>query len=249
MHVGWIRLWSHFYCDSYESFTDKWVWQPNPVTQWELIQLCELCAGVYLISICELSLQMDTSLLRRQSILTLLNTGVCSQREIARQLGIAYSTVNDVVRHYRVTGKLESSRCGRPPTNRLLSLHDERCLVRSSIINPLATARQLRDEVGAAHASVRTVQRSLKRGGRISYRPTASPQLNKKQRNVRLAWCRQHSQWTRLDWAKVCKGMQGCVHNLTMLFLSIFLVFLYYCTYTNSGYLLRRDLCGGIESE
>jgi len=137
-------------------------------------------AGLYLISICELSLQMDTSLLRRQSILTWLNTGVCSH---AKQLGIAYSTVNDVVRHYRVTGKLEPSRCGRPPTNRILSLHDERCLVRASIINPLATARQLRDEVGvgAAQASIRTVQRSLKRGGRISYRPTASPQLNKNQ--------------------------------------------------------------------
>ena len=120
---------------------------------------------------------MDTSLQLRHSIIALLNTGNYSQRQIARQLRLAQSTVNDIIRHYERTGELEPGRFGRPATNRCLTTRDERHLTIASQLDPLATARQLRDRIGGsfANVSVRTVQRSLRRSGRLSYRPTASP--------------------------------------------------------------------------
>ncbi|GFT83243.1 HTH_Tnp_Tc3_2 domain-containing protein [Trichonephila clavipes] len=51
--------------------------------------------------------------------------------------------------------------------------------------------------------SKRTVQRSLHRMGFGSHRPTRISLLNAHHRAARLAWAREHSDWSVEDWKRV----------------------------------------------
>jgi hypothetical protein len=77
--------------------------------------------------------------------------------------------------------------------------------VRRSVVDPQATARQLREQEGgeALRMSVRSVRRTLQQHGRISYRPVAAPNLTPHRKMERLAWARMHQNWNALDWQKV----------------------------------------------
>ena len=78
-------------------------------------------------------------------------------------------------------------------------------LIRESVMNPRATALQVRNETGgeAAHVSLRTIQRYLRAGGRFPYRPQAGPTLGPKQKEARVQWANIHKNWSVLDWRKV----------------------------------------------
>jgi predicted ArsR family transcriptional regulator len=128
-----------------------------------------------------------------------------SVRSIAQQLDIPKSTVNNILQHYMKTGSIQTNyigRCGRP---RRLSDREERTLSRASVINPVATARQLRATVGGRVASVSlsTIKRALTHQGRLAYRPRKSPSLNRAQQITRLRWCQQHSSWDIDKWMQV----------------------------------------------
>ncbi|GBM24470.1 hypothetical protein AVEN_41114-1 [Araneus ventricosus] len=51
--------------------------------------------------------------------------------------------------------------------------------------------------------SKRTVQRSLHRMSFGSRRPTRVPLFNARHRAARLAWAREHREWTLEDWKRV----------------------------------------------
>jgi transposase len=154
---------------------------------------------------------MDTPLATRQHIVHLHEVQHMTYRRIASLLNVGRSTVGDVINLWQQTGEVKSRRCGRIATNLALGKRTVRLLVRESVINPRATARQLRDCVGgeASRVSLRTIQRCLKRGDRCAFRPQASPSLNKKQKQTRLLWGRKYKQWTRDQWSKV----NHCLEN------------------------------------
>ena len=128
-----------------------------------------------------------------------------STRAIARAVNRPQSTVADIVKRFTRTGLFthgQRGRCGRP---RLLSQRTERLIVRASVINPKATAREIQSDVQGSSLSVSsgTVKRTLRRNNRVSYRPVKAPSLNANQKRVRLQWCRSHESWTEENWKKV----------------------------------------------
>lgn len=128
-----------------------------------------------------------------------------SIRNIAKMVKIPKSTVGNIIRRFQITGSSQSTRIGRCGRPRKISERVERALLRASVKNPAATARQLRGHIGglATCLSIRTVQRGLIRRGRSPMRPKKSPNLDKNKCRVRLQWCREHSDWTIEQWEKV----------------------------------------------
>jgi transposase len=131
-------------------------------------------------------------------------------RGIANVCGIAKSTVNKIIQHYKKTGLRTSAReyCGK---NRLLPPRTERLLRRESVLHPSSTARQIQAAVGgeAASVSICTIKRALRRQGRLAYRPTKAPLLSAAKMRVRLEWCKAHISWSVEDWKLV-----GIIRNL-----------------------------------
>jgi DNA-directed RNA polymerase I, II, and III subunit RPABC1 len=148
---------------------------------------------------------MDTTLEARQHIVQLHQSGQLTYTQIAQTFHVSKSTVGNIVNQFKKTGNVINKRKGRRPTNRSLSERTARLVVRQSVMNPAATARQIRDIVSgeAAQTSVRTIQRYLRKGGRIAFRPTAAPALSLKQKQTRIVWARNHQIWTSQEWSKV----------------------------------------------
>ena len=100
-----------------------------------------------------------------------------SVRQIARIMNMPHSTVGYVIQKYSQNGQIfrqRRGRCGRPRT---LSNRSERALVRASVANPQATARELQASVQGecSSVSIDTIKRTLRRSGRYCYRPLNSP--------------------------------------------------------------------------
>ena len=119
---------------------------------------------------------MDTSNNRRGLIIEHFEIGH-SVRQIATFTNTPKSTVQDIIASFKKTGTTSSKIKGRPPTTQKLSTRDQRALARASTANPRAYARQIQYVVGGAATtvSVRTIERSLLKSGRIPYRPRKSP--------------------------------------------------------------------------
>ena len=104
-----------------------------------------------------------------------------SERLIANMLNMPRSTVGDIIRKFYTTGSTSPRRRGHCGRKRTLGKRTERMVTRASVINPRATSREIQQRVGgpAANVSVRTIQRTLCRAGRVAYRPVAAPMLNR----------------------------------------------------------------------
>lgn len=147
---------------------------------------------------------MDTSADIRRRIILLHESGN-STRQISRMLLVPQSTVSDLIRHHSATGSTSTNRagrCGRPPR---VNLRTRRMLARYSIANPRSSARQVMHAFGGEcpQMSLRHMQRQLKLGGAIPYRPLKSPTLNTQQRQARYQWCLDHRDWSVADWGEV----------------------------------------------
>ncbi|GBM55977.1 hypothetical protein AVEN_45126-1 [Araneus ventricosus] len=73
-------------------------------------------------------------------------------------------------------------------------------IVRSQRSRTLAQITTQLNQGASRTVSKRTVQRSLHRMGFGSRRPTRVPLLNARHRAARLAWAREHREWTLEDW-------------------------------------------------
>jgi len=128
-----------------------------------------------------------------------------SIRKIARNLNLPKSTIGNIIKRYSNTGEISSrrrGRCGRP---NLLTVREERSVCRASTMNPQATARELQACVGGnvVRVSVDTIKRTLRKHGKLAYRPMKSPFLTPNQKAVRVQWCRQYQHWAAENWRKV----------------------------------------------
>ena len=140
----------------------------------------------------------------RQLIISHYEAGF-SYRIIASMVNRPKSTVADIIQHVKNTQQVSSSRkgiCGRP---RMLSTRDERALGRAFISNPQATARELQGMVqgSTTEVSIDTIRRSLRRQGRICYRPKKAPCLSAANKRIRLRWCHHYVGWTTQQWENV----------------------------------------------
>ncbi|GBL80570.1 Transposable element Tcb2 transposase [Araneus ventricosus] len=127
-----------------------------------------------------------------------------SQVQICREFNLTPSVVCNLWKQFQDTGSIERKpRQGRP---RATTSTDDRY---SSIIarcNRGATASQLsRDLYAATGTSVSrvTVSKRLHETGLFARRPAVCVPLTSTNRRVRLAWCREHRDWSMDQWATV----------------------------------------------
>jgi len=125
--------------------------------------------------------------------------------EIVRQLGFARSTVSRVYQEYLVAGKKTSERANCRGQSALTVRGERRLrrIVRSQRSQTLAQITTQLNDGASRTVSQRTVQRSLHRMGFGSRRPTRVPLLNARHRAARLAWAREHRDWSVEDWKRV----------------------------------------------
>lgn len=136
-------------------------------------------------------------------IVTLAEEGL-SVRQIALRINAHYSTVSRCIKRYRETGRHTRRPTGGRP--RATSAMDERflrvqALRRRESTNP--ELQQLILEVRNLWISRRTVGRRLNEAGLTSRRPATGPQLTREHRVARLAFAREHANWTADDWKRV----------------------------------------------
>lgn len=150
---------------------------------------------------------MDTPYAKRELVILLYNQKV-KQITISNHLNIPSSTVNDIIKRYKSTGNIEANRGSCGGHNRLLSIRNDRLIARECQKNPQLTARQLQATIGTSlpPVSLSTFKNSLRRSGKMAYRPLVSPRLSKKQMKIRLEWARQHQYWTVNQWKRVSKN-------------------------------------------
>ena len=138
-----------------------------------------------------------------------MNNAGLSSRNIAGQFRVNQSIIVRLLQRYRADGTVsERQRSGRP---RKTDERENRYLKRLARANPTLTARRLRDQ-WPVHGpiSVRTVTRTLNRGGVKARRPIKRPQLTPRHKRARFDWACDHLHWNirswrRVHWSDECK--------------------------------------------
>ena len=127
-----------------------------------------------------------------------------SNREVARRLGISEFAVRSNLRKLAELGSMDvRPRSGRP---RATTDRDDRNLVRSSRCDRFKTAPELAIELAnvagvVVHRS--TVSRRLADAGLHGRVAKHKPRLTPDHKARRLAWAREHVDWTAADWDRV----------------------------------------------
>lgn len=123
------------------------------------------------------------------------------QTEITKRLGIARSTVSQLIQHFKTVGSSEAKKStGRP---RITSKRDDISIGRCARINPTYSSIEICAETGV-QASSRTIRRRLlKDFGLAARHPAKKPLLTEQQRLKRLKFCKKYEHWSPKDWEKV----------------------------------------------
>lgn len=140
---------------------------------------------------------------KRLQIITLMEHGNFSMREIARRLNCDHKTVSRTWQRYQESGDHRTlyGNCGRPPK---FDERQMRQIKRSCVASPRSSAADLLNQIGASgDCSVRTMQRTLNKIGCKAVKPGRRPYLNDNQVRRRLQWAREHQHWTVDDWKQV----------------------------------------------
>lgn len=134
-------------------------------------------------------------------IITLSQLG-WSHRQISDQLDVPRSTVGDRIRAYRRNGGL-----GRAPGSgrkRLTSERDDAVILREVKRNRFITAAELKEELKWLKVSHSTIYRRIKENGEFgSYVAARKPFLREVNVEKRLAWAKEHENWTVEQWKSV----------------------------------------------
>lgn len=133
---------------------------------------------------------------RRFEIVKLYEQDGLKEREIARQLEIAPSTV-----HYWLTrrGRAADTKTGR---RRATETETDDQLYAASVENPFKTAVDLKREFQLS-CHVDTIRNRLKEKGLKSYIPARKPFLNQEHRQKRNAFAFSHLHWSTEAWHRV----------------------------------------------
>lgn len=134
------------------------------------------------------------------SAITMLRSGV-SLREIGEKLSLGKSTIGRI-RLEHCPGA-ECSKGGRP---RVLSEADKRYCVRKVTKGKVSSAvkvTKMLEEDFQIKVSTETVRRALRFAGLGAIEKEEKPLLRSANVKKRLAWCKQHRDWTVDDWKRV----------------------------------------------
>ena len=138
---------------------------------------------------------------KRVIAITLRNEGY-SYRDIAHKLGggVSFSGVRKLCARFQMTGSVENQPGkGRKRTT---TPRTDRRIIRLSLNDRKATSNEIKRMLDLK-VSNRTVRRRLVCAGLRARIPRIKPFLNFKQRQKRVAWAKEHVNWTIEDWSKV----------------------------------------------
>ena len=117
-----------------------------------------------------------------------------SQSQVARQLGVAQSTVSRLRQRLRATGRLaDRPRSGRP---RETTRRQDRAIRLAHLRDRFRTAVETAANTPGRHNNrihPKTVRNRLKEVGLYARRPYVGPQLTHRRRQIRMNWLRRHS--------------------------------------------------------
>ena len=127
-----------------------------------------------------------------------------SYRDVGTRLGISYKTVFRLVKKHRETGSIvDKPRSGRPKAT---TEREDRILVRKSLGDRRLTSPELRakmEDDHGVHVSSRTVRSRLFSAGLRGCVAAKKPLLRDPTIRKRLAFAREHRDWTIEQWNSV----------------------------------------------
>lgn len=138
----------------------------------------------------------------RKLIVQYLKDGM-SQRQVARLVKCAQSTVCDVWKKYLSTNSINNLlRSGRP---RATSNRQDRKLIQLAKTMRRSTSKQLNAEWCnyKVNVSDRTVRNRLNEHGFRWCKAKTKPRLTTQHKKARLKWCKEHVNWEFDDWKKI----------------------------------------------
>jgi hypothetical protein len=123
-------------------------------------------------------------------------------RTISEELNIPETTLRRKWSQFKMEGNLDPRpRSGRP---KITTDRERIRICRASKIDPWASSKKIKQDIGRADISERTIRRILVDVGGLKSRKAAKkPFLSEKNRLKRLRWARDHINWTYDDWKKV----------------------------------------------
>lgn len=140
---------------------------------------------------------------KRVAIIALRNAGY-SYREIARLEKVSYGAVQSTLTRFNETKSInDRPRSGRP---RVTTKQDDLFVTISSKRNRFHTARDIRAnllESREANVSISTIKRRLGESGLKGCVAARKPLLRQQNKIKRLAWAKNHKNWTEDQWKQV----------------------------------------------
>ena len=131
-----------------------------------------------------------------------------SYRSIGQQLGLAYSTVRNIVLKFQESGSVKNKpRCGGPQKLKAEDVEKLKHDVledRESRTLPLADITMKLNSMLTTDVSQTTVRRTLKKQGIKCHAAAVKPFVSEKNAAKRVAWCQERLNWKIEDWEKVC---------------------------------------------
>ena len=150
---------------------------------------------------------------QRLRIVTLHDEANFEVSQLARDFGVARSTVQRLLAKHRATATTDDR--PRPGKPRISTERQDRILIRMSSANPTQVARELRQRWQTEHgvaASTSTVKQRLVDRGLIGRIVVKKPLLSQRHRQTRLQWARERANWTVEQWRRVVFSDESPVH-------------------------------------
>jgi transposase len=123
-------------------------------------------------------------------------------KEVHLSLGIPLRTIYRKWKRFREEGTITPlPKTGRP---KITTAREDRAMIYQVQRNPFLSCKKIGERIGRPDLSVYTIKRRLaKVGGYKSYRAAKKPWLREINRVKRLAWARDHINWTSDQWRSV----------------------------------------------
>jgi transposase len=147
----------------------------------------------------------DISLTVRNQVLALHKHTTLSYRDIGLKYGISHNAVYGIIKIWRMTGSVASSRAGKCGRKSLLSERDKAFILRTVRQHPSSSVRELRMHLGEVGHGVcdSVIQKFIKKSGYNATKPLGIPNLTAARMKARLEWARIHAFYEMDDWKEV----------------------------------------------
>lgn len=127
------------------------------------------------------------------------------QREIATKLGVSTQSVSAIKKKLENAVDFTAKMAGKCGRKRKTTPRTDRKIVQMALNNRRMSCRNISTELAVQGVSLarRTVNERLLERGLKAYRPRKKPRLTVPMKKARLAWAKDHVEWTSEQWEKV----------------------------------------------